>query len=110
MYKSPIELIITDIQHQVTEKCEEACYEVVMHYIPNVDRAELLKALEYDRDQYEKGYRDGKRAAMDELVRCKNCKWYRRDCEVDMCWCKRWRVELLIHEENFCSYGERRTE
>lgn len=73
MYKSPIELFITDIQHQVTEKCEEACYEAVLHYIPNVDRAELLKALEYDRGQYEKGYADGKR---DAVV---HARWDRRN-------------------------------
>ena len=44
-----------------------------------------------------------------EVVRCKDCEWYRRDCEVDMCWCTRWTTEFLIHEENFCSYGKRRT-
>ena len=39
----------------------------------NVDKAELLRALSYDRDQYEKGYadgyEDGRLAMLDELKR-----------------------------------------
>ena len=30
----------------------------------NIDKSELIKALNYDRDQYEKGYQDGRSAAM----------------------------------------------
>jgi hypothetical protein len=38
----------------------------------NVDKEELLKALQYDKDQYEKGYADRD----SEIVRCKDCKFY----------------------------------
>lgn len=33
----------------------------------NIDREELIKALRYDRGQYEKGYADGKRDAADAI-------------------------------------------
>lgn len=60
MYKSPIELLITNIENQIVKKQDEQIYQAVMHYIPNVDKEELLRALQYDRGQYEKGYADGK--------------------------------------------------
>jgi hypothetical protein len=75
-----------------------------------VDRAELLRALKYDRCQYDKGFADGKAAAMDELVRCKDCKY--RDELSKQCACPMaigWDV-LLPDDNDFCSYGERRSD
>ena len=59
MYQSPIELLFTDIRHQIIEQQEEQIYQAVIHFVPNVNRDELLRALKYDRGQYDKGYADG---------------------------------------------------
>lgn len=56
-YKSPIELIAGDLQTRI----ENAAVKVVQSYGFNVDKAELEKALKYDRDQYDKGYTAGSR-------------------------------------------------
>ena len=62
-YQSPIELI-----HQGWEtKVENDIFEAILNYGINVDKDELIKALKYDRDQYEKGYVDGCRGAMDRI-------------------------------------------
>lgn len=63
MYNSPIEMLITDIQHQIVKQQDEEIYQAVLNYIPNVDKEELIRALHYDRQQYDKGYADGKRDA-----------------------------------------------
>ena len=55
-YDSPIRII----ERNMTEKLEDNVMNVIQSYGIDVDRVELLKALNYDRDQYEKGYRDGK--------------------------------------------------
>lgn len=55
MYQSPIEIIIGKMQTQI----DDDIYRAVQNVGINVDRAELLKALEYDRGQYEKGFNDG---------------------------------------------------
>ena len=55
MYKSPIELIIGKMQTQI----DDDIYRAVQNVGINVDREELLKALEYDRGQYEEGFRKG---------------------------------------------------
>lgn len=112
MYKSPIEFLMTDIHHQIVKKQEEDIYKAVLHYAPNVDKDELIRALKYDRGQYEKGFRDGKAAAMSELVRCKDCiHWYDRD-EVCLKIYSDGGVHSLAWQErkpdDFCSYGERR--
>ena len=54
MYKSPIEIITGNIQTQI----DDEIYRAVQNVGINVDKEELLKALEYDRGQYEKGYND----------------------------------------------------
>lgn len=59
MYKPPVELIITEIQTQIEEQREEKVYKAVAHFVPDIDKAELMRALAYDRAQYEKGYADG---------------------------------------------------
>lgn len=111
MYKSPVELIITDIQHQIAKHQDEEIYKAVLHYIPNIDREELIRALQYDRHQYAQGYADGKRDALDELVRCKECTHNRKTIDEKGCgiFCAIWgRGWHRVEPDDFCSYGERR--
>lgn len=51
-YESPITFYMSEIQTQI----EDNCLKAVQSYGFNVDKDELKKALEYDRDQYNKGY------------------------------------------------------
>ena len=55
MYKSPIEIIT----EQIKTNYENEIYSAVQNVGINVDREELLKALEYDRRQFEEGFRKG---------------------------------------------------
>lgn len=63
-YKSPIELMQTQMQMQV----EDYIMKAVMKVGINVDKEELLKALQYDRNQYDKGYKDGCSKCRQELM------------------------------------------
>ena len=110
MYKSPVELLIDEIEHQIVKEQENEIYKAVVHYIPNIDREELLRALQYDRDQYEKGYADGKADAMAEIVRCKECKHW-DDIKHGYGWCCLDKTQhKFAKEDEFCSFGERRTD
>lgn len=60
MYKSPIEIIYGQAQTQM----ENEIFRVVQSYTINVDKAELIRVLHYDRNQYSKGYADGKADAV----------------------------------------------
>lgn len=55
MYQSSIELILKHIVE------DNLYHRLVYHYGFDVDKDELVKALQYDRDQYNKGYQDGVR-------------------------------------------------
>lgn len=61
MYDSPINVIYGKLQTKVQEDMENHIFESVQSVGVMVDKDELIKALEYDRQQYEKGYQDGKR-------------------------------------------------
>lgn len=106
MYKSPIELKIEDIVSDVVKQVDEHTLRCFQQIGVNVDKYELIKALEYDRGQYEKGWND--REA--EIVRCKDCKWYERkypwndhiyECSY---------LEAPMDDNDYCSWGERKDE
>ena len=62
MYESPITLNITDISSQIRELLDgRLMYEVQQAIGYEVDKEELIKALRYDREQYQKGYEDGRK-------------------------------------------------
>lgn len=54
-YESPIRIIAS----QVEMKMENDVLQAIQRYDIQVDKDELIKALNYDRQQYEKGYQDG---------------------------------------------------
>lgn len=60
MYESPISIIYNQIESNLNEKIEKDIYEVIQKYGIIVDKEELSKALKYDRDQYKKGYTEGR--------------------------------------------------
>ena len=63
MYESPIKIITG----QIKTKYEDEIYRAVQNVGINVDREELLKALEYDRGQYATGFEDGSKHTMRQI-------------------------------------------
>lgn len=55
MYKSPIEAIYGEVKNAF----ENGVLTAVQNCDIHVDKNELIRALQYDREQYEKGYADG---------------------------------------------------
>lgn len=55
MYDSPIRLAVS----KMTSQFDGDIYNAVVKAGIDVDKDELVRALNYDRNQYEKGYRDG---------------------------------------------------
>ena len=114
-YQSPIEIIMSDmnthIQNASLERemnIESTILEAIEKVGVNIDKDELIRAIHYDRDQYQKGYND--RDA--EIVRCKDCKYWlpmnrfhqdyhpgRGECELN-CWVR--------NSDWFCADGERK--
>ena len=60
MYKCPIDIIYGELQTQMLQKEENMVLEATRKIGVNVDKEELIKALQYDREQYEEGYADAK--------------------------------------------------
>ena len=95
-YRSPIEVIQTQMRNQI--ECE--IYKAVMNVGVNVDKEELLKALQYDREQYQKGYKDRD----DQIVRCKDCvHWDELTQACD-------EIDGIFLPDWYCADGEERNE
>ena len=60
MYKFPIELICGELYTQLEREGENMVLNAIRKMGVNIDKEELLKALQYDRKQYKKGYEDAK--------------------------------------------------
>lgn len=67
MYKSPIEKIYGELQTQMVQEDENMVMKAIRKVGINVDKEELIKALQYDRNQYTKGYEDCKKDVLDEI-------------------------------------------
>ena len=65
-YKSPIEVFYSDVQL----KFEDGVYKAVQAVDIHVDRYELIKALQYDRQQYEKGWHDALLKEQETMMQC----------------------------------------
>lgn len=101
MYKSPIEIIYGQMQTNM----ENNIYEAVQKYGVNVDKEELIRALQYDREQYEAGYK----ARDEEIVRCKDCVSLNYATDGSFCYCKhRSGLKYFVEADDFCSYGKRK--
>ena len=83
MWESPIQMISEDIIKDMVEKQDGVLLEAVHRVGFDVNKDELEKALLYDRDQWERGYTDGKMDGYNlrdsEIVRCKYCKYLSQD-------------------------------
>jgi len=59
-YESPISVWWSDTKiEQLRYEYDNLIVRAVKNVYPQVDKDELIKALEYDRGQYEKGFADG---------------------------------------------------
>ena len=68
-YESPIS--INYIMREQEKQIEKDVLKVIASYNINVDADELVKALQYDRNQYEKGYKAG----FHDAQQVKHGKW-----------------------------------
>lgn len=101
MYESVIRIIHDDLR----VKQEESVMTVIQNLGIDVNKEELIKALQYDRDQYDKGYADGYEDAHEVIEKLTEliaeCDRLRK--ENDMLWKKHtpMAVEVRVMDEEF---------
>lgn len=97
-YQSPIDIIMG----QMNISYENEICKAVQNVSVNVDKNELLKALQYDRGQYQKGYADRD----SEIIRCKGCKYREKsDSPFWEAWCNM--LNRYCDLDWFCADGKR---
>ena len=63
MYDSPIKIIFGQMESQIDNKIMKAIQQINIE----IDKEELVRALQYDRNQYDRGFADGYMAARSEF-------------------------------------------
>ena len=101
MYESPIKVIQGELETQLEGEILKAVHRVGV----TVDRDELIRALRYDREQYQKGFDDAREDAV-VVTRCKDCKHSWEDIG-GLCCSHGAFVDLTVPGDFYCAYGER---
>ena len=105
MYESPIKVIQGELETQLEGEILKAVHRVGV----SVDRDELIRALRYDREQYQKGFDDAREDAV-VVTRCKDCEHLVNAtvngngfliCDIS---------DMETAPDDFCSHGDRREE
>lgn len=80
MYESPIRII----ERELTSKIENDIVTVVKSYGIEVNKVELERALRYDREQYEKGFDDGRKDRFYHSIKSYNDgkRWHCGQCSI----------------------------
>lgn len=75
MYESPINIITNDMQTALNEDIENnIMLKITQTYGIDVDKDELIRALKYDRQQYEKGRAEFK-SDVENLIKEYICRY-----------------------------------
>ena len=95
MYESPIKLneIGTHISEGIAKATDEYIFAQV-NMVVDVDKEELIKALSYDRNQYQKGYADGIETKRILITRIN--EWLDPDIDTELAL---ERIRAIIYEE-----------
>ena len=102
MYESPIKVFQSNLEMQFEGEILKAVQQADI----TVNRDELIRALRYDREQYQKGFDDARKNAV-PVVRCKDCEYFGINDE-NVPYCLN-RFGLDDPEPNgFCHYGRKK--
>ena len=67
MYESPVNLIYHESERQIIQEQEQTILKAIIGYDVVINKEELIKAINYDRNQYSKGYKDGVNDILDKI-------------------------------------------
>lgn len=113
-YKSPVSLELEydrmgKIEKQIIDQSEKYIARAIMKVTNlEVDKDELVKALNYDRGQFDEGYRQGYEAREKEIVRCKDCEYYNAKENTAYVMCPVDEGIDNILPNDFCRWAKRR--
>ncbi len=97
MYESPIDIVVGEIHTAMIKERENQIYKAIQSYGVNVNREELIKALQYDRNQYDKGFRDGIKEFAERMKRLLNTEMLPLDSDNE--WQKGYNIATIEAEE-----------
>lgn len=90
MYKCPIKVLTGEMNIEY----ENGVLKYVQSLYPSIDKDELTKALQYDREQYNKGYKDGVIETEKRIKEALEIAWDNGTIDGD--WHKMWVIDQMV--------------
>ncbi len=107
MYKSPIEIYTENTLKEIVKQRDGYIFQEVQRIGVDVDKEELLRALKYDRNQYDAGYADGQRDAVVHgrwIVDTEHLRANCSECGKMLRFSDEMQIAFLRDEERFCYF------
>lgn len=107
------EFALQESQREIRERCEQGVREAIDMAIEALSATNLKEEFESaEYEDYEHATLvDIKEPLKVSVVRCKDCRWYKKIVEKSKSGlCHYDLVARCLHDEDFCSHGERREE
>lgn len=86
-YDSPINLAVQQMASEIARFTEDGVMKAVVNAGFDIDKDKLVRILQQDRERYQEAYRKGYNAREDEIIRCRDCKWWDKKDESDYGYC-----------------------
>lgn len=114
-YDSPINVICQQIVQNMSDRMAKLDDEVgdllvgtAIKFGFDVDREKLIAVLTQDRERYVHAFRQGYKKREEEIVRCKDCKYYIEPTEEEAGGCLIKAGYFPVSENWYCADGERK--
>ena len=106
-YDSPFEIILNGITTQIAKKTDEMTFKAIQQAGITVDKDKLLEILRQDSDRYReayhRGYASGYQKRDDDIVKCKDCRYWNKSNSEGFC-----PYHFNAKEEWYCADGDRK--
>lgn len=120
-YDSPINIVVNQIADEIARFTDDGVMQAVVKAGFDIDKDKLVSILQQDRERYQEAYRSGYahgyQSRENEIVHCRDCKWWDKKDESDYGYChackhgyssQHWEIGIYrTYKGNFfCADGE----
>ena len=109
-YDSPLTINYVERMANDLAKCvDDGVMRAVVNAGFDIDKDKLVQVLQQDKERYSDAYRkgcaEGYKKRDDEIIRCRDCKFYWGNG-----WCNRSGIHLEVNDNWYCADAERKEE
>ena len=107
-YDSPIKIVVNQMTDEIAMFTEDGVMQAVIKAGFDIDKDKLVSILQQDKERYQGAYREGYKSREDEIIHCRDCKYWHETIYDTPKWLPCMSVQTSGNW--FCADGERKEE